>query len=212
MMKLILSLMLIWTLASTAEALQCWQGLQGTKVLHPCDSTKWCATVAKQVTVYGNPIRTTARVCLTPPPNPEGKHKFSYNFGFMAASVHVCNTDGCNIEDIPYPGDLKKNNLQCFTCDDPSSAECKKKTVQCVGDEDRCVSATVEGNKGVQLHTFGCVSGDLCEDLSELKLLLENGKFIHPPTCCKGSFCNSAWSVKLNVMTLLFGLTTLIFY
>ncbi|XP_053179042.1 interferon-induced protein with tetratricopeptide repeats 1-like [Scomber japonicus] len=39
------------------------------------------------------------------------------------------------------PGDLKKNGLQCFTCDDPYSAECNK-AVQCVGHEDRCFSGT----------------------------------------------------------------------
>eukprot|EP00064_Thunnus_orientalis_P021289 superscaffoldBa00006370_g21449 len=39
------------------------------------------------------------------------------------------------------PGVQRKNNLQCFTCDDRSSAVCKKK-VQCAGTEDRCVRGT----------------------------------------------------------------------
>ncbi|XP_062280858.1 uncharacterized protein LOC133985279 [Scomber scombrus] len=183
MMKLILSLTLIWTLSST-------------------------------VTVHGHLHQTTGRSCVTPPPNIQGKHTFSYDLGFetMVASLHMCNTDGCNNHTIPYPDVQKKNNLQCFICDDRSSAECKKKTLQCEGNEDRCFSGTVEFNDGEKVHTFGCVSGYLCEHFSDLKLLPDNSKFIHPPKCCKGSFCNSAWSVKLNVMTLLFGLTTLIFY
>ncbi|XP_053177842.1 urokinase plasminogen activator surface receptor-like [Scomber japonicus] len=209
MMKLILSLTLIWTLSSTAEALKCWQGLMGMDELRPCASTtEWCVTVASQVTVNGNLHQFTTKSCVPLSPNIEGKHTFSLNLGFLSASV--CNTDGCNSEDKPYPNDLKKNNLQCFTCEDSSSAECKKKTVQCVGDEDRCISGTAE-SMGVKGHTFGCVSGDLCEDLYDLQFL-PGGNFTQPPKCCKGSFCNSSWSVKLNVMTLLFGLIALICY
>ncbi|XP_044217123.1 urokinase plasminogen activator surface receptor-like isoform X2 [Thunnus albacares] len=214
MMKLILSLTLIWTLSSTAEALKCWHG-EGTdtkqQILLPCNSTDLCVTVAYQGYGNGTFTQDTIRWCLPSSLFSEGKHTFSFNVGFasMAASVYVCNTDRCNSQVIPYSVNRTKNNLQCFTCDDPSSAVCDK-AVQCVGEQDHCFSWTVEDYEDRPFHTFGCFSANLCEvahhfePLSELSIKL--------PKCCGSSFCNSAWSVKLNVIPLLFGLITLIVY
>ncbi|XP_053179036.1 uncharacterized protein LOC128362321 [Scomber japonicus] len=215
MMKLILSLTLIWTLSSTAEALQCWEGsVDETQELLPCDSSQLCVTVATQGNESGNLIQSISRRCFPSSLFSEGEHIFSFNVGFetMTASVHVCNTDGCNREDIPYPGVQEKNNLQCFTCEDLYSAECKKKTVQCVGDEDRCINGTDYEDGEDYSHTLlGCASSNLCEDSSYLENIF-GFESVGRPKCCEGSFCNSAWSVKLNVITLLFGLTTLIIY
>ncbi|XP_062279682.1 phospholipase A2 inhibitor and Ly6/PLAUR domain-containing protein-like [Scomber scombrus] len=210
MMKLILSLTLIWTLSSTAEALECWQISGDVTELHPCESTELCATF--QVSMNGHEIPYTRRWCAPSSQFSEGKHTFSASVGFANISAYVCNTDGCNNQTIRYPGVQKKNKLQCFTCDDPSSDVCNQ-TVQCVGEEDRCINGTVEYHEHETARTFGCVSANICETFPHLELLPElKAKFLHPPTCCEGSFCNSAWSVKLNVMTLLFGLITLIFY
>ncbi|XP_062279699.1 uncharacterized protein LOC133984406 [Scomber scombrus] len=212
MMKLILSLTLIWTLSSTAEALQCWQGLgDETLTLRPCASTQLCATIVEQVIRNGNLINTTRWSCLPSSDFSEGNHTFSLNVGFraMSTSLHVCNTDGCNKQAIPYP-DIQKNNLQCLTCDDRSSPVCNK-TVQCVGVQDRCINGTMEDRGNTAFNTLGCVSSNLCEDVSKLEFFL-SAKFLQPPKCCEGSICSSAWSVRLNVMTLLFGLITLIFY
>ncbi|CAK6979295.1 phospholipase A2 inhibitor and Ly6/PLAUR domain-containing protein-like [Scomber scombrus] len=113
MLKLILSLTLIWTLSSTAEALQCWQG-EGYDTkrssLFPCDSTELCATVAARGTVSGYYQEPTFRSCVPSFIFKEGKHTFSLSFGYvtMAASVHVCNTDGCNSEGIPFPDEGKQ--------------------------------------------------------------------------------------------------------
>ncbi|CAK6979529.1 uncharacterized protein LOC128362321 [Scomber scombrus] len=215
MMKLILSLTLIWTLSSTAEALQCLQGLgDEDQELLPCASTQLCATVATQENESGNFIESISRSCLPSDLFSEGNHIFSFNVGFvtMAASVHVCNTDDCNSEDIPFPDVQEKNNLQCFTCDGRYSAECKK-TVQCVGDEDRCINwFYYEGDENYTYTLLGCASSNLCEDSSYLGLLHFFSFEFFQPECCESSFCSSAWSVKLNVITLLFGLITLIFY
>ncbi|XP_053178379.1 phospholipase A2 inhibitor and Ly6/PLAUR domain-containing protein-like [Scomber japonicus] len=219
MMKLILSLTLTWTLSSTAEVLQCWQG-QGfdpkRSSLFPCDSTELCATIAARGTVGGDYQEPTLRSCVPSFLFSEGKHTFSLSFGFvtMAASVYVCNTDGCNNEDIPFPDVQRENGLQCFTCDVPFSAVCNQ-TVQCVGDEDRCISGTAQDKYNVDLtsHISGCVSANYCEVLSRYELLPDRRvKFPRPLKCCGSNFCNSAWSVKLNVITLLFGLITLTFY
>ncbi|XP_062279683.1 uncharacterized protein LOC133984397 [Scomber scombrus] len=202
-MKLILSLTLIWTLSSKAEALQCWDYLgvnPKRNFLFPCESTELCATF--QEYMDGRANQSTTRRCFSSSLFSEGLHTFSLSLGLgtLTTSVRVCNTDGCNIEDIPYPGDLKKNGLKCFTCDDPSSVVCNK-IVQCMGVQDRCIKRTV----------LGCVSANLCEDARRLEFFLDL-KSPRKPKCCGSSFCNSAWSVKLSVMSLLLGLFTLTFY
>ncbi|KAM7409368.1 hypothetical protein PAMA_001036 [Pampus argenteus] len=163
----------------------------------------------------GNLSQSTFKVCLPSSLFSKGNHIFSFNVGFEAvtASVYLCNTDRCNNKTIPYPDVMKQNKLQCFGCDDPSSAVCNK-TVQCVGEQDRCINGTVEVQNGVMFHTFGCVSENLCKVASYLESLPMPlpFKFLRAPKCCESSFCNSAWSVKLNVMLLLFGLFTLIVY
>ncbi|XP_067452259.1 phospholipase A2 inhibitor and Ly6/PLAUR domain-containing protein-like isoform X2 [Thunnus thynnus] len=195
MMKLILSLTLIWTLSSTAEALECWHS-EGTDIgrneLLPCYSTELCATVALQENDNGTFTQDTIRSCLPSSIFSEGKHTFSSSVGLasMAASVHLCNTDGCNSQVIPHPGVLKKNNLQCFTCDDPYSAVCNK-TVQCVGEQDRCFSWTVADKDGKTIRTFGCVSANICETAPRLMPRHDSSlKFISEPKCCGSSLCN----------------------
>ncbi|XP_044217121.1 uncharacterized protein LOC122988681 [Thunnus albacares] len=219
MMKLILSLTLIWTLSSTAEALKCWHGL-GTdtkqQALLPCNSTDLCATLAYQVNTVGDFTISKSRSCLPSSLFSEGKHAFSFYRGFesRAATVHVCSTDGCNDQVIPYPGTLKRNNLQCFTCDDRFSAACNN-VVKCFGEQDRCINGTVADNEGKTLPVSGCISANLCEIgplWKYLPLLASDVKLLSGPKCCESSFCNSAWSVKLNVIPLLFGLITLIIY
>ncbi|CAK6976404.1 general transcription factor II-I repeat domain-containing 2A-like protein, partial [Scomber scombrus] len=144
----------------------------------------------------------------------EGLHIFSYSVGTVigAISVHLCNTDGCNSEDIPYPGDQKKNGRQCVTCDDPFSTVCTR-TVQCVGVQDRCFNMTVEykHHEMPTSYTLGCISSNFCEDTRRFPYLItsnsvRNAKF---NVECGG---NIAWSVRLNVMSLLLGLFTLTFY
>lgn len=217
MMKLILSLTLIWTLSSTAEAVECWDG-KGTDIkqqtLRSCNSTELCATVALQGYVDRTFTQDTIRWCLPSSIFSEGKHTFSSSVGLasMAASVHLCNTDRCNSQVIPYPDVQKKNNLQCFTCDDLFSAVCNK-TLQCVGVQDRCMSMTVTDKEGKTVHNFGCVSANSCEPASLMELPPDLPfKFLNEPKCCGSSFCNSAWSVKLNVIPLLFGIITLTVY
>ncbi|XP_042273302.1 phospholipase A2 inhibitor gamma subunit B-like [Thunnus maccoyii] len=215
MMKLILTLTLIWTLSSTAEALECWTG-QGTDMKQQTlrNSTGLCATVAFQEKKIGYFSQDTTRLCLPSSVISEGKHTYSFNVGFesKAASVHVCNTDRCNSQVIPHPGIQKKNNLQCFTCNYLFSAVCNE-TVQCVGTEDRCISWTggYAYNRDQTAYAFGCASANLCDIASRLELLPHwPFKSLSEPKCCGSSFCNSASSVKLNVIPLLFGLITLI--
>ena len=85
----------------------------------------------------------------------------------------------CSVSD---PDDLKKNNLTCFTCDDSSSAVCNK-TVQCVGDEDRCISGTGEPSWSfyVSKHIIAAFKVSISCWLNLLKL--------------KKVFCHPQWKV-----------------
>ncbi|CAK6964508.1 uncharacterized protein LOC128361983 [Scomber scombrus] len=217
MMKLILSLTLIWTLSSTAEALQCWHG-KGIdireNVLRPCKSSELCVTAAYQENMHGHVTQSNNRKCFPSSLFSEGKHTFSHSIGTVTVttSVHLCNTDGCNNEYIPYPGVQKKNGRQCFTCDDPHSTVCTQ-TVQCVGVEDRCFNMTVENehHEMPTSYSLGCISANFCEDTRRLLFfLLGNSEHRQKFNVVCGG--NSAWSVRLNVMSLLLGLFTLTFY
>ncbi|CAK6976405.1 uncharacterized protein LOC128362321 [Scomber scombrus] len=217
MMKLILSLTLIWTLSSTAEALQCWQnegiGIR-ENVLHPCNSSELCATAASQDNMHGNVTQSITRRCFPSSLFSEGLHIFSFSLGTVAmtASVHLCNTDGCNSEDIPYPGVQEKNNLTCFGCVTLTSPVCNQ-TVQCVGVQDRCFNMTVENehHEMPTSYSLGCVSSNFCEDTRRFPYLMTRNSVrnVKINLECGG---NSAWSVRLNVMSLLLGLFTLTFY
>ncbi|CAK6979293.1 Hypothetical predicted protein [Scomber scombrus] len=212
MMKLILSLTLIWTLSSTAEALQCWRGTGDTKELRSCQCpTELCSAFGIQARLNEYVLLFIGRGCVPISEFSEGTHIISLSYGILtiSTSIHVCHTDGCNDETIIFPG-IHDNNLQCFTCDDPFSPVCNQ-TIQCRGVEDRCYSGIVKGSGNTTFHSAGCISSNLCEHTSDLKNLY-GFEFSHGPKCCGSSFCNSAWSVKLNVMTLLSGLITLIFY
>ncbi|XP_062279685.1 uncharacterized protein LOC133984398 [Scomber scombrus] len=206
MMKLILSLTLIWTLSSTAEAVDCWVGKGDSSFLFPCNSSELCATVAKQ----GK--KSTEKMCSSF--FMEGKHTFSLNLGFeaMAASVQACDTVGCNNKTIPYPGVQQKNGMKCYVCNNRYSPMCNK-TVECMGMQDRCINGTAEDEekKNATIYTRGCVSANLCEDVRRLEFFMDV-KFLRKPKCCGKNLCNSAWSVRLNVMSLLLGLFTLTFY
>ena len=73
------------------------------------------------------------------------------------------------------------------------------------------LSSTVEDKEGKAVRALGCVSANLCESITHMNIFPE-AKFLDTPKCCESNFCNSAWSVKLNVIPLLFGLFTLIVY
>ncbi|GLD67221.1 phospholipase A2 inhibitor and Ly6/PLAUR domain-containing protein-like protein [Lates japonicus] len=187
-MKLILSLTLSWMLSTPAEALYCYTGWDSTD-LQSCNSAdEWCATVTTQVSTLDHPpSQITSRSC-------------------QPSSV-------CALQ-VPKI-DRRKNGLQCDSCTDAKGnlGVCNN-PVQCVGVEDRCISGTLMGDREKRtLPYHGCISANVCDLLSQLKngsILANPGSFTSAPTCCKTSFCNSAWTVRLTVSPLLLGLVALI--
>ncbi|CAK6981807.1 uncharacterized protein LOC128361983 [Scomber scombrus] len=204
-MKLILTLTLIWTLSTTAEVLKCFVGEGSSSSSQTCEAGEICAAVARKV----DGKKTSAK-CVPPSLFSVGNHTLSLNIGdgSVTAAVRVCDKDDCNNQTIPYPGDQEKNNLKCYTCDDKSPPVCNK-TVQCEGVQDRCING-INATSAGKYAFFGCVSENLC-NAARLEFLMAD-KGLDQPKCCKGNLCNSAWSVQLNVIPLLFGLFTLIFY
>ncbi|KAG1933521.1 hypothetical protein F2P79_020490 [Pimephales promelas] len=102
-------------------------------------------------------------------------------------TTSCCNTDRCNLQDVPEP---VLNGKKCFYCDDKSCSN----TVSCSGTEDRCIkqTGTSEGQT-----VKGCVSKSVCDFIT-----LSVGNF----TCCEGNLCNGAQSVTQSVLILCFSL------
>ncbi|XP_037624771.1 urokinase plasminogen activator surface receptor-like [Sebastes umbrosus] len=202
MMKLILSLALIWMLSSTAGALQC-QNTQNSSLV---DCNKYCAAAA----IQSSSGEQQSKLCLSSSVCKPNNQTFSYNIGFsnLTAFVHCCNTNDCNRQNVSYPVVQETNKLQCLTCDDDQSTVCNK-IEWCVGVQDRCISGSVMVSNNIK-KAFGCASKNLCGDTPELRYLDVYLNFTNGPKCCGTNRCNSAWTVKLSVVPFLLGLILLV--
>ncbi|XP_049910348.1 urokinase plasminogen activator surface receptor-like [Epinephelus moara] len=198
MMKLILSLALLWMLCSTVGALMCEDSKKNTN--HSCAPNEYCAAAASQ----GSPGDQQSKSCVSSSICDPVNQMFSFNFGFynLTASVKCCKTNSCNSDDVTYPAKQKENVLKCFTCDNCTE------TVQCGGDQDRCLSGSV-ATKNTAKKVFGCASKNLCDASSKLNFLSDYLNFTSGPKCCVSSLCNSASAVKLSVAPFLLGLIML---
>ncbi|XP_026202312.1 phospholipase A2 inhibitor and Ly6/PLAUR domain-containing protein-like [Anabas testudineus] len=146
-MKLILSLTLIWMISNTAESLKCYYRKlfsSDRPVLRTCGSADGCcATIAVQENLERQDRSHLIKGCLPPFLCDLDNQilSFSDSERSATASVHCCKTDGCNIQDKPFPGHGKKNGLKCPTCTWISYDKwiCNS-TVECVGVQDRCIA------------------------------------------------------------------------
>ncbi|XP_038570957.1 phospholipase A2 inhibitor subunit gamma B-like [Micropterus salmoides] len=211
MMKLILSLTLIWALSSTAGALQCLS-CQNDQCTNPpsltCSSETMCVTASIQVSF----VVTVPQIIKTCAPSSEcpatGSQAFSFNAGVLqaVASLQCCDTDNCNTETLPFPLP-QPNSLKCFTCD-PLISQCNSSQLQCKGAEDRCFKVNVTIGDKTSLFS-GCASANLCAlgaNLSSLPLLQGFGN-ISKPSCCETSLCNAVTTIASDAgcMSLLLG-------
>ncbi|XP_045898610.1 phospholipase A2 inhibitor gamma subunit B-like, partial [Micropterus dolomieu] len=142
MMKLILSLTLIWALSSTAGALQCLRcaNLQcSSTVPLTCSSETMCATATIQSNISGTSLKQIVKACAPSSVCPAtGPQTLSFNVGVLqaVASLQCCNRDNCNTETLPIPS-AQPNSLKCFTCN-ATTSQCNSSQLQCKGVEDRC--------------------------------------------------------------------------
>ncbi|XP_029939766.1 uncharacterized protein LOC115382205 isoform X4 [Salarias fasciatus] len=129
----------------------------------------------------------TSSVCPT-----IGEQTFSMDLGVASvlASARCCDTDDCNVENLPAPDAQTDNGGQCFACF-PGQSDCQLR-FSCAGVEDRCFEGEASSSSG-NFPTFGCISQTVCDaapDLGDFTLLDNIGQFTSGPTCCQGNLCN----------------------
>ncbi|XP_029939764.1 uncharacterized protein LOC115382205 isoform X2 [Salarias fasciatus] len=129
----------------------------------------------------------TSSVCPT-----IGEQTFSMDLGSVSvlASARCCDTDDCNVENLPAPDPQTDNGGRCFICF-PGQSECQS-VFPCAGVEDRCFQGEASSGSGSN-PAFGCISQTVCDaapDLGDFTLLDNIGQFTSGPTCCQGHFCN----------------------
>ncbi|XP_035504731.2 phospholipase A2 inhibitor and Ly6/PLAUR domain-containing protein isoform X1 [Scophthalmus maximus] len=192
MMKLLLSLTLIWALSSTGEALvcqTCTTSACNVTVPLKCSSETMCITAALEVTSEQQIIKGCASSSVCPA---IGFHTYSINLGGSSALVYAfcCDTDNCNSATLPFPAVPAANSLQCYSCD---TSDCNN-PLQCKGTEDRCFQTSVRF-RSTNVAVLGCASTNMCAaaaDLGQLPFLPSVGNM--GPTCCTTNLCNTLTS------------------
>ncbi|XP_060934053.1 uncharacterized protein LOC133010481 [Limanda limanda] len=197
MMKLLLSLTLIWAFSSTGEALvcqTCTNAACSTTAAVPCPTGTMCITASIQAVSSGTPGQQIYKACAPPSLCPStGSQTFSVNLGVSSAlaSATCCSTDNCNSNTLPFPVVPAGNSLLCHVCN-PITSDCSS-LVPCWGTEDRCFQASVTNLAGTS-PAFGCASTNMCAAAASLKSLpfmQDVGTITSGPACCGTSLCNT---------------------
>ncbi|XP_023284770.1 phospholipase A2 inhibitor and Ly6/PLAUR domain-containing protein-like [Seriola lalandi dorsalis] len=206
MMKLILSLTLLWALSSTAEAFVCQnctdRQCSDTKPV-TCSSEMMCITTSIEVTTSGTPAQQIVKSCVPSVICPVSQ-TVSQNWGYMDvfASTLCCNTDNCNSATLPFPGPHSSNSLQCLSCDSHFDTNCSTPT-QCRGIQDRCFQMSVTVGSKI-FSTFGCTSMNVCApdyNLENLPFQQNLGNVTSQMSCCETNLCNDRTTAPTNTTT-----------
>ncbi|XP_072552242.1 ly6/PLAUR domain-containing protein 3-like [Salminus brasiliensis] len=195
-MKLQVTLLLSCLLLPEALALKCYECipvLSGTCTNTEKDCPDQCASANTAISVAGVQQSIQAKSCAAAAECVSG----SLNLGDMKISINTqcCSTNLCNSQAVPALSRGSPNGKQCYTCvkDDCTG------TVNCEGDEDRCVSLTVN-SAGVKMTMKGCTSRSLCTaGASNIQAAGISGSM----SCCEGNLCNGVEGVKLSLLILL---------
>ncbi|XP_060922691.1 integumentary mucin C.1-like [Limanda limanda] len=201
MMKLLLSLTLIWALYSTGEALvceTCTDAACSTRAAVTCSTETMCVTASFQLDSAAVSLGTAGQQiykdCAPPGLCPStGSHTYSVNSGVSSilTSATCCSTDSCNSNTLPFPVVPAVNSLQCHVCN-PVTSDCSS-SVQCKGTEDCCFQGSVT-NGAVTFQYFGCASSNLyaaAASLGSQPFMQSFGTNISGLACCGTSLCNT---------------------
>uniref|UniRef100_A0A8D3AZS7 UPAR/Ly6 domain-containing protein n=1 Tax=Scophthalmus maximus TaxID=52904 RepID=A0A8D3AZS7_SCOMX len=222
MMKLLLSLTLIWALSSTGEALVCQTCTTSActaTVPKTCSSETMCITAAIQATSGGTGGQQLIKGCASSSLCPAiGSFTYSVNLGVSSAlaSATCCNTDNCNSATLAVPAAPADNSLQCNSCDNVTCTV----PIQCKGTEDRCFQVSVTSGS-TTTSALGCASANMCEATAGLgnTILVQSVGNVPGPACCGTNLCNTLTSaasdtccVRLTMIHLLIGLLVFTLY
>uniref|UniRef100_A0A672HY22 UPAR/Ly6 domain-containing protein n=1 Tax=Salarias fasciatus TaxID=181472 RepID=A0A672HY22_SALFA len=123
----------------------------------------------------------------------------SVNYGPIRTvlTTKCCSTDFCNNQLAADTNHSNPNGKKCFSCDGEQCTE----TLNCLGNEDHCISAT-----GLMGTMKGCASMQMCSAFNIPGVPHPNGLDFK---CCQGDFCNNARDTSAGVLLLVVQLTCL---
>ncbi|KAM4579692.1 uncharacterized protein PAE49_004873 [Odontesthes bonariensis] len=127
-----------------------------------------------------------------------GEHSLNLGVYKDVITTKCCNSDLCNTQSAPADASkFSPNGKKCFTCEGQTCT----KTLNCEGNEDHCISATVNAN-GNMITTKGCASAQICSASTAAKYKAASGLKL---SCCQGDLCNSASRKTLTCLECLPG-------
>ncbi|XDV38240.1 hypothetical protein PO909_007688 [Leuciscus waleckii] len=118
-------------------------------------------------------------------------HSGSINTGYINTLSVCCDTDGCNVQDVPDPRSIASNGKTCYSCDEQSCLN----IMSCSGPEDRCITATGTSKDKLRVAK-GCASKSICDATTTTVSKVEG------ISCCEGNLCNGAQSVTQSFLFL----------
>ncbi|XP_056142345.1 phospholipase A2 inhibitor and Ly6/PLAUR domain-containing protein-like isoform X2 [Lampris incognitus] len=129
--------------------------------------------------------------CFLPDECQEGS--VNYGRGRTVISLTCCSADRCNDKHTPKPGVPSANGKKCYVYNDQNITD----ILSCVGNEDRCVSATVM-TEGRKISVKGCASRSMCSGSGSAQMT----GVLSDICCCQADLCNSAGGVGVSLLLL----------
>ncbi|XP_017343372.1 phospholipase A2 inhibitor and Ly6/PLAUR domain-containing protein isoform X2 [Ictalurus punctatus] len=218
-MELQVTLILSCLLFSTALALQCYLCVpdpSGNCENTVMDCPDQCGSMTLTMNIGGTIKNISTKSCMSATECVNG----SVNLADLMSITNTkcCTTDLCNEETPPALTNQPSNGQRCYACaGETCSGDCQGRdcintieTVDCVGNEDRCINITVSAF-GFTTSMEGCATKSVCDSAPARNLM---GLGIATGVqCCEGYLCNIAESNTLSFLVMLVPLlSSIIFY